>query len=183
MHEHLRMVVAALAVGALALAACGGDDDDNGATPTGATSPASSPATTPDAVESPAESPAEGGEGETVSLTATLDGQQAVPAGDDDGTGIATVTIDTTTGEVCFVIEVENIGEASATHIHEGAAGTSGGVVIGLEPPAGGSVDSCVTADDASIAADVAANPSGYYVNVHNEEFPEGAVRGQLEAA
>ncbi len=28
--------------------------------------------------------------------------------------------------------------------------------------------------------AEILANPSAYYVNVHNAEFPSGAIRGQL---
>ncbi len=31
-----------------------------------------------------------------------------------------------------------------------------------------------------SPAADIATHPEDYYVNVHNAEFPGGAVRGQL---
>ena len=29
-------------------------------------------------------------------------------------------------------------------------------------------------------AAEILANPEDYYVNVHNEAFPNGAIRGQL---
>jgi CHRD domain len=30
---------------------------------------------------------------------------------------------------------------------------------------------------------DIRRNPGDYYVNVHNGDFPGGAVRGQLESA
>ncbi|MDP8962133.1 MAG: CHRD domain-containing protein, partial [Actinomycetota bacterium] len=67
-------------------------------------------------------------------------------------------------------------------HIHEGEAGTAGPAVIPLEPPKEGPVDTCAEADPAVVQR-VIANPSGFYVNVHNQEFPGGAVRGQLQSA
>ena len=33
------------------------------------------------------------------------------------------------------------------------------------------------------VVADILANPEDYYVNVHNAEFPSGAIRGQLQVA
>jgi hypothetical protein len=33
---------------------------------------------------------------------------------------------------------------------------------------------------DPELVADIAANPSEYYVNVHNKPYPAGAIRGQL---
>jgi hypothetical protein len=31
-----------------------------------------------------------------------------------------------------------------------------------------------------ALVADIAANPSEYYVNVHNKPYPAGEIRGQL---
>jgi CHRD domain len=33
---------------------------------------------------------------------------------------------------------------------------------------------------DATLAAAICANPAGYYVNYHTQDFPGGAIRGQL---
>jgi len=102
--------------------------------------------------------------------------------GDEDGSGTATITIDPDTGEVCYDLTVEGIQPVTASHIHIGAAGESGDVVVPLDVDGfEGSSSDCVDASDADLDA-IIANPAGYYVNIHTEDFPAGAIRGQLVA-
>jgi hypothetical protein len=133
----------------------------------------------------------DGEEPSTVALAATLSGANEVDAsgnpgaGDPEGTGQATVQLNATSGEVCWDITVMGITlPAAAAHIHIGAAGTNGPVVVPLAPPpdATGHSQACTTADPALVAA-IAADAAAYYVNVHTTEFPDGAARGQLEVA
>lgn len=99
---------------------------------------------------------------------------------DTDGAGHATFKIDTAKNEVCFDLTVEKIGAATAAHVHKGAAGASGPPVVPLtKPDAAGKSSGCAMVG-AAVVTDLLANPAGYYVNVHNAEFPGGAVRGQL---
>lgn len=111
-----------------------------------------------------------------VPLTATLAGSADSDA---DGTGSAKVTVDTTKNEVCYKLTVSGIEPATMAHIHKGAAGVSGPVVVPFDAPTSGSSEGCkpVTAE---VSAAIAANPGDYYVNVHNATFPKGAIRGQL---
>jgi len=113
---------------------------------------------------------------DTVSLKATLAGSADT---DPDGTGTATVTVDTTKNEVCYKLTVSGIDPATMAHIHKGAAGASGPVVVPFDPPTSGSSEGCKPATS-EIAAAIAASPGDYYVNVHNAAFPKGAIRGQL---
>jgi len=120
--------------------------------------------------------------GTAVNFSTTLSGANEVPAGDPDGTGSAAVTIDTANNQVCYTLSVQNIAlPAAAAHIHRGAAGENGGVVVpfDLVPDASGNATSCVKADPA-LLNEIATNPAGFYVNVHTSEFPDGAVRGQV---
>ncbi len=114
-------------------------------------------------------------------LTATLTGPAEVPPGDPDGRGTATVTLDTNTGQVCYRLDVSNITlPAAASHIHKGAAGVAGPIVVPFTAPdVNGKANGCVNADKALVQA-IGASPADYYVNVHNKDFPPGAVRGQL---
>lgn len=98
--------------------------------------------------------------------------------GDPDGSGIAIVRWNTDDGTVCYKLRVRQIAQATAAHIHIGAAGVAGPVVLGLIAPTDGRSSGCVI--DQLVADALAADPSNYYVNVHNVEYPSGAVRGQL---
>jgi hypothetical protein len=123
---------------------------------------------------------------ETADLATRLDGQQEIDAngapgaGDLDGFGVATVSIND--DRVCFSIGVRNIDlPASAAHIHEGGAGVNGPIVVTLVPPASdGRAGGCVTGVPASLRDEIRTNPAGFYVNVHTSAFANGAVRGNL---
>lgn len=120
-----------------------------------------------------------GDKDKTVSISAVLSGAQEVPGpGDIDGSGTGTLRIDRNTGEICYTLAVANIAPAVAAHIHEAPRGVAGPVVNGLMAPSSGSSSGCVT--NKALAKDLVADPSDYYLNVHNADFPGGAVRGQL---
>lgn len=100
--------------------------------------------------------------------------------GDLDGSGMPTIRVNPGQEQICYELMVEGIAQASAAHIHEAPAGMAGGVVVHLgAPDKNGLSSGCVHVDRAE-AKDIIQNPENYYVNVHNAEFPKGALRGQL---
>lgn len=118
---------------------------------------------------------------------ASLSGDHEVPPADPDGSGKASVRLKKGEGEVCFSIKWMNIGAPTRAHIHEGAAGTNGDIVVPffdttLEalPSTISGVNGCVGGVDEALMQDIKKNPEEYYVNVHNGEFAGGAIRGQL---
>jgi hypothetical protein len=125
-------------------------------------------------------SPTAGG----VVLTAAMNGANEVPtAGDPDGTGTATFRMVRGGAQICYQLNVSNITlPATAAHIHLGATGVKGNVVVPLNAPdASGQAMGCATTTRALVAA-ILDNPAGYYANVHTSDFPDGAIRGQLSA-
>lgn len=109
-----------------------------------------------------------------------LSGAEEVPGpGDPDGTGTAVVTLDTATNQVCWDITTQNIAAPSAGHIHVGGPGKSGSVMMDLDVPANG-LKAC-TAVDGTTMGHMTGGPKSHYLNIHTAEFPDGAVRGQLQ--
>jgi len=126
--------------------------------------------------------PALGATGQTV-LTTTLTGAEIPGGGDPDGSGTAHIVIGPG-NRVCFRLVMRNIGPVIASHVHEGPPG-----VIGVHHAASLDGPQVTLADGTQVkrgcstspeAAAIVANPSNYYVNVHNRPFVGGAVRGQL---
>ena len=113
-------------------------------------------------------------------FTTTLTGAAEVPGpGDPDGIGTATLTLNQGQGEICYELTVSGIAPATAAHIHVGDSTVAGPVVVPLAAPTSGSSSECASVDPELIKA-IRQNPENYYVNVHNADFPAGALRGQL---
>jgi hypothetical protein len=119
-----------------------------------------------------------------TTLSTSLSGDEEFPGpGDKNGKGFVTLVIEPD-GTICYEGKVQAIGrEITGAHIHVGAIGVAGDVVVDLDPfnadITGNKASHCVTTTP-EIAAAIVANPSSYYVNVHTTDFPGGAIRGQL---
>jgi hypothetical protein len=119
-----------------------------------------------------------------ILLQSQMSGDQVVQetGGDPDGTGFATILVDSKDGVACFDVDVENVATPITGRIQSGSAGAIGPPVVFLfenrEPP----VRECVTADRKTVR-EIGRDPESYYLNIVNDEFPIGAVRGQLEFA
>ncbi len=116
-----------------------------------------------------------------VLLHSSLLGTNEVPPADLDGTGTADIRLQAGEARLCFKLTATNILlPAIAAHVHIGAAGVNGPIVVPLTPPgATGISEGCVGASRV-LVGQILANPAGYYVNVHTTDFPNGAIRGQL---
>lgn len=121
--------------------------------------------------------------------------QEPGGTGDPNATGSATLMLSPGAKEVCYAISWANVGNSTADrvwggHIHIGPAGVNGDIFIHLfgGPPASmntsflgtANTSGCVDAPSSAIAR-IIANPSDYYVNIHSNDYPGGAIRGQLE--
>ncbi len=116
-----------------------------------------------------------------IGIQVPLTGAEEVPGpGDPDGSGKVRLRINVDKRKVCWKLTVHDIGPATAAHIHAAEAGVAGPVVIPLSAPTNGFSSGCATNVDRDLLAAITHHPEAYYVNVHNAEFPAGAVRGQL---
>ena len=176
---------AGIAVAAIVIAACGG------------TAAVSTPTPTASPTASPTPSPAP-----TVANVFKADLKSAnenPPITDAEGScaGTATVTLNPTS--VKFDVTITGCPATTAInigHIHTGATGVNGGVVISTGLAAGdltltgGGVTFSRTALpagppawDAALINAIIANPAGYYVNFHSTAHGGGVIRGQLTKA
>jgi hypothetical protein len=168
------LLLAACVIGA---AACGDDDDSP-------TQPSNQPlvftANLSSANEVPPVSNAEAGATgtATVTLTPTRDSANAV-----------------TGGTFRFQFTVRGLTPTSnitLAHIHTGAAGVNGGVVVNSQLSAATSIPTPagtasferadLTADSAATVTAIVANPSQFYFNIHTTLNGGGVMRGQLAA-
>jgi len=102
-------------------------------------------------------------------------------AGQDHATnshGKGTFTGTITGGKLKFTLKFSHLtGPATAAHIHMGAKGVSGPVVVPLCGPCKSTVTGTV-AVNASVLSAIKKGKT--YVNVHTAKYPAGEIRGQL---
>jgi CHRD domain len=112
-------------------------------------------------------------------VVSILRGANQVPAVQSNGIAIAVARIDPIRDKVCYFMAQANLVDVTLAHIHKGAKGVNGGVVVPLTAPVDGKSSGCVSVDDA-LAKDLAQNPQNYYFNIHTKANPGGEIRGQL---
>lgn len=108
-----------------------------------------------------------------------IDGSQQVPAVSTSASGVGFTTVNTETGAIIANSWVSNL-VPTAGHIHMGAAGSTGGIVLALtqdssEPAlwtATGTLDSNQL---------MLFNNDELYYNFHSDAHPAGEIRGQID--
>ena len=110
---------------------------------------------------------------------AVLNGDNVPSAADTDGWGRVRIGIHHTTHELCADLEVRSIGSVTSAQIYRGGPGAAGEPVARLERPDDDDSWDCKEVGEA-LAQEIESNPSAFYVEVRTEEFPNGAIRGQL---
>ena len=111
-----------------------------------------------------------------VQFNVPLSGNTEFPGpGDTDGSGLAAISIDSATNTISWNITTNNITlPITGAHIHQAVTGASGPIVVNFNGQLSGA--GLVDTDLASVLADT----QGFYVNIHNDDFPAGAIRGQF---
>jgi hypothetical protein len=98
-----------------------------------------------------------------------------------NASGTAVIRVRQDAGMVCYRLHAANVTLPTvAAHIHRGATGVNGPVVVPFNAPAQDGNSSGCTNADAALIGEIIGNPAGFYVNVHTKEHPAGAIRAQL---
>jgi hypothetical protein len=123
-------------------------------------------------------------EKEWFTLSASGSGDEEVPEGSgEEGTRLTASISLTEDGDMTYLIDVRgNEEELNAAHIHKGAPGENGDVVIELDVEAINEGREAEVKIDAELAVRLINNPGNWYINTHSESFepPSGVARAQL---
>jgi len=128
---------------------------------------------------------------------AELAGENEVPPVESTATGTFTATFDEEAETIEWTLSASDVTGVTAAHLHRGAAGTNGPIVLPLfAAPENAPVDSLDESGTTDVAAEligpfegdlagfVAALEAGeIYVNVHTVDNPGGEIRAQVESA
>jgi hypothetical protein len=110
-----------------------------------------------------------------VALTAVINGRQEVPPTPSAGTGTFTGVYNKDTNVLNYTVTYTGI-TPQAGHIHRGAPGVNGPIVVPFN-----SLASPITGTFTFTEADeTLLLNNGFYVNLHTPAFPGGEIRGNI---
>lgn len=124
----------------------------------------------------------------TVSMWAPLSGNEETSVIDAAARGGVMLELTTfTSGTMELAVPpAQGINNVTSAHVHVGAAGVNGNIIIDLlagsdlsRSPVTGSAEGTITYTQPEYAR-LLANPAGYYANIHTAAAPLGLARGQL---
>lgn len=110
-----------------------------------------------------------------------LSGQNQVPPVDTQGSGTAEFRYNPSTHRLSWHIDYKDLSsEVTGAHIHEGAAGANGKVLVPLLKK--GSNMASPIKGSATLTEDQAKDimSGNTYVNIHTKDHPSGEIRGQI---
>jgi hypothetical protein len=117
-------------------------------------------------------------------LVATLSGANEVPPVATAASGAASMDLSLDSGQLEFAVTVEGITSTIvAAHIHRGAVGVNGPILVFLLPAGETRPGTTTFRGTAYLTTTQAINDAlngQLYVNIHSQAFPGGELRGQL---
>jgi hypothetical protein len=122
-------------------------------------------------------------------LFAVMVGGNQIPVGTGSVNGHGSASVMKAGNLICFAALVAGIDTPTEFHIHSGAAGTNGPDIVQFVEPGGpiqftpgspSTASGCIAGVPKKTINQILQTPRNFYINVHTNQFPEGAIRGQL---
>lgn len=116
-------------------------------------------------------------------FTADLSGANEVPPTGSAATGLASVLLNDAEDQITVNASFSGLASpVTGAHIHQAPVGSNGPIKFDFQGVAGAtsSIPEQIFAINA--AQVTILKNSGFYVNIHNADFPTGEIRGQLQS-
>ena len=117
-----------------------------------------------------------------VAFDGFLNGMAEVPAVTTPATGVAEFSLSSDFTSINYRIQVEGLsGAIMGAHLHEGAAGTNGPVVVNLTPNVvGNTIQGTISGAELTPELIIELLESNIYLNVHTAANMNGEIRAQI---
>lgn len=122
--------------------------------------------------------------GPQILFTAQINGAQQVPTIATAASGVASLYLNATRDTLCVRVSWNGLsGAAAGIHIHDGAMGVNGGVIVDLSGDIkGNQVYARVTGNSLTSSLIAKLLSGNCYLNIHTTANPNGEIRGQIQA-